>query len=538
MNIKSKMLMPSLVSAAMLLVVGIVSFVGMREIGTAVDKVSISGMDLVIQTNSVRTDIMIANNTAYRLLNVYENANEARRDELLAEIFEHIDKATKSLQDVQVRTDVLDEERKALADLFDPVAKYRKSIAGAFDLATVDLNVAGSMVAGADKNFLSIDKMLNDIANRQKSLAREYAADGQATATHSLYIVAGVIVLGLIISVALALRLASHIAAPLLDGNRVACAIADGSLRNTISASSDDEAGQLLRALGRMQQSLRDLIEKIADNARQTESTTRELTGSLTEIDLAVAGQNDATSATAAAVQQMSVSINNIRDSARHSLEANQSAATLADEGGGIIQDALDEMMRIAATVKQASEVVEQVGRQSNDISSIVSVIREVADQTNLLALNAAIEAARAGEAGRGFAVVADEVRKLAEKTTSSAAQISQMIEAIQHSSGQAVANIQRVVIQVQETAEHASGARASINRIQSSVKASEMHAREIDAALNEQSQSSHLIAQQVEEITRMSDTNAQSVERAGASMRELDTRSRSLRGAVDRFMT
>jgi methyl-accepting chemotaxis protein len=232
----------------------------------------------------------------------------------------------------------------------------------------------------------------------------------------------------------------------------------------------------------------------------------------------------------------MSVSVNSINDSANQALAANQEASTLATQGGAVIQGAFDEMIRISHSVKDSAGVIEQVGTQSNEISTIVRVIREVADQTNLLALNAAIEAARAGEAGRGFAVVADEVRKLAEKTTSSAEEISRMIAAIQQSSDQAVRNIHGVVAQVEAAAAGADEARGAIERIRSSVGQSEDYANEITAALTEQSQASHLIAQKVERIAQMSDENVQSVASVGDSMRELEDNSRVLQDAVSRF--
>jgi methyl-accepting chemotaxis protein len=208
----------------------------------------------------------------------------------------------------------------------------------------------------------------------------------------------------------------------------------------------------------------------------------------------------------------------------------------LATQGAAIIQSAFDEMQRIAGAVEQAASVVERVGMQSSEISTIVRVIREVADQTNLLALNAAIEAARAGEAGRGFAVVADEVRKLAEKTTGSATEITRMIAAIQESSSQAVSNIHQVVKQVEQTATYAGSARDSIESILTSAGQSEGFAQQISSALKEQSQASSLIAQQVEGITQMSDNNAQSVVHAGQAMHELEDDSRVLQEAVGRF--
>jgi methyl-accepting chemotaxis protein len=238
----------------------------------------------------------------------------------------------------------------------------------------------------------------------------------------------------------------------------------------------------------------------------------------------------------AAAVEELTTSFAQIHGNANESLAATSEAAQSALKGDRVIGQTSDAMTSIVGSVQGAASVIERVGTQSHDISTIVQVIREVADQTNLLALNAAIEAARAGEQGRGFAVVADEVRKLAEKTTSSAAEITRMIEAVQHSSGQAVGDIRLVVEQVQQISSQSQDARAAMQEIRAQSEKSEGYSRDITAALGEQSSASTLIAQNVETVARMSDENAGNVSRAEQAMRKLEAESRALQEAVSRF--
>ncbi len=307
-------------------------------------------------------------------------------------------------------------------------------------------------------------------------------------------------------------------------------------LRTRVPVNGQDEVAQTARAINMMLENFQDVVGRIMDNARQTASSCQHMAGSLREIEQAAAQQNDATSTMAAAVEELTTSFAQIHGNASESMAATSEATQSALKGDRVIGQTSDAMTGIVGSVQEAAAVIERVGAQSHDISTIVQVIREVADQTNLLALNAAIEAARAGEQGRGFAVVADEVRKLAEKTTSSAEEITRMIEAVQHSAGQAVGDIRQVVDQVQQISSQSLEARTAMQEIRVQTEKSEGYSRDITSALGEQSSASTLIAQNVETVARMSDENAGNVSRAEQAMRDLEAESRALQEAVSRF--
>ncbi|CAB1369980.1 methyl-accepting chemotaxis protein [Denitratisoma oestradiolicum] len=347
-----------------------------------------------------------------------------------------------------------------------------------------------------------------------------------------------VMAVSLAVVVLLALMIVNRITSSLLTLTRGVEGISrDWDLSRRINISGSDEIGRSASAVNRMLANFHEIVAKIVSNARQTAASSAAMSASMAHVGEVAISQSAATSDVAAAVEQLSVSVTNVRDSATESLNIAHESSSLAEQGGRVIRRASDEMVRIADSVQTASQVVEQVGTQSNEISTIVQVIRDVADQTNLLALNAAIEAARAGEQGRGFAVVADEVRKLAEKTTSSAQEISRMIDGIQSSSGRAVADIRQVVDQVASISAHAREALAAIEQIRDSARRSEEFSGNIQSALLDQSQTSELIAQKVEGIARASEENAEAAAKAGQSMSILEDESKKLQEAVSRFV-
>ena len=308
------------------------------------------------------------------------------------------------------------------------------------------------------------------------------------------------------------------------------------NLTQRIDYQSTDEMGELIQAvndmLGKMQESLR----SIQADMRQADVAASSLAASAGDVAQSAAQQSNSSASMAAAIEEMTVSITTVSDGAQQTHLLADESEKISIEGGQIIDQTATEMTRIAESVVEASRVIESLGQASQQISAVVQVIKEVADQTNLLALNAAIEAARAGEQGRGFAVVADEVRKLAERTTSSTSEISSMIEKIQQAAGNSVNEMQRVVKQVElgqtlakDAGERIHGIRDAAHRVTNAVT-------EISVALKEQSSASTEIAQHVEQIAQMSDKNLVSAEETAETARQVGNLSKSVVDVINRF--
>ena len=313
--------------------------------------------------------------------------------------------------------------------------------------------------------------------------------------------------------------------------------IAAGDLATPVTCRAGT-GDSLLANIGTMQNTLRQMIAAITGNAEQVASAAGLLLHASEEVADRARKQSDAASSMAASVEEMSVSIDQVRDNAREAHSISQEAGAFSDEGAGVIHSAATEMRKISEAVQSSSLIIEDLGCQSDKITSIVNTIKEIADQTNLLALNAAIEAARAGEQGRGFAVVADEVRKLAERTTLSTAEIGGMVSKIQNGTRSAVASMQAGVMQVSNGVVLANQAGDSINRIRDGAERVTHVVNGISDSIHEQSTASNQIAHQLETIAQMSEESAIAVGHTADAARQLQALSASLHQAVAQFKT
>lgn len=313
--------------------------------------------------------------------------------------------------------------------------------------------------------------------------------------------------------------------------------IATGDLATPVDCAPNDN-DSLLANIRSMQETLRGMIASIVSNAEQVAAASRQLLAASEQVADRASQQSDAASSMAASVEEMAVSIDQVTENAAEAQSISQTAGAISEEGAAVIHTAASEMRKISEAVQSSSLIVEDLGRKSDQITSIVNTIKEIADQTNLLALNAAIEAARAGEQGRGFAVVADEVRKLAERTSSSTKEISEMVNAIQNGTRSAVSSMQAGVQQVSNGVELANQAGESINRIRDGSLRVSAVVNGISDSISEQSMASNEIAQKLETIAQMSEESSVAVRQTADAARHLQSLSTALHQTVAQFKT
>lgn len=312
--------------------------------------------------------------------------------------------------------------------------------------------------------------------------------------------------------------------------------VTKGDLTVTVKTDASNPAS-LLSSLDHMLQNLRTMMQGVGISAQQVTNESHAIAQAAREVAMASNTQVDATSSMSAAIEEMTVSISHISESMRETEVNSARAAELAKQGESSVTSASDEMGKIAGTVQHASGQIRELADRANEIASIASVIKDIAAQTNLLALNAAIEAARAGEQGRGFAVVADEVRNLAERTAQATVQIDKMIAIIQNDTKQAVTVMDDIAPQVQIGVDLARSAATLLRDIREGASETLVRIREVVNSTSEQSSASNDIAIQVEHITQMVESTSTSMAGTAQSAERLDHLAGELNKVVGRFL-
>jgi methyl-accepting chemotaxis protein len=314
----------------------------------------------------------------------------------------------------------------------------------------------------------------------------------------------------------------------------VASNIAEGDLTINVNAKSHKDI--LGTAFSRMVGNLEEVVRNLTDNTTQLVSAATEISSASEQMAAGAKQQTGQTSQAATAVEEMT---STIMESSKNSGEASElakSAAESSTQGSQVVSDTISGMNRISQVVQESADTIQKLAQSADQIGEIISVIDDIADQTNLLALNAAIEAARAGEQGRGFAVVADEVRKLAERTGKATKEIADMIKGIQSDTTGAVSSMEQGIKEVESGKELADKAGNSLNEIlQQSQSVMDM-IQQIATASEEQSAASEEISRSVANISSVTKENAAGAEQSASAAEQLNRQAEDLRGLVGKF--
>jgi methyl-accepting chemotaxis protein len=396
----------------------------------------------------------------------------------------------------------------ALALVNGPLGQHAEAMASALD-SLIDINQRGAETAADESD----------------------AAYGSA-----VRMVLGMLLVAALVTLVLAVMLTRSIVRPLVQAVEVAEVVASGDLSREFAIDGSDEPAQLLTALKNMQRNLRETIQHISDSSRQLASASEELTAVTEGSTRGLHQQNAEIEQAATAVNQMTSAVEEVARNAVSTSEASRESDRSAQHGREQVRQTVDSIGQLAGDVTETSTQIGRLAEQVRSISQVLDVIRSIAEQTNLLALNAAIEAARAGEAGRGFAVVADEVRALAHRTQQSTQEIEQMIGGIQQGTERAVSAMHNSTQRTGSTLALAQSAGRALDEIAEAITSINERNLVIASASEEQAQVAREVDRNLVNIRDLSLQTSAGANQTSAASQELSRLAVGLNGLVARF--
>jgi methyl-accepting chemotaxis protein len=352
--------------------------------------------------------------------------------------------------------------------------------------------------------------------------------------TFILLVVMGIVVVG--IAVVLTLILGRSITVPIAKTVAATKMLAAGKLNTDITTNRKDEFGDQVGALRAMVGKWKNIMGSIQQVSDNVASASVELSASAEQMQKGSGEQAERSRQVATASEEMSQTVIDIAKNASSMASTATSAAKTAKDGGRIVEEAVKEVKQIAHTVGESKEHITSLAELSQRIGEIIGIINDIADQTNLLALNAAIEAARAGEHGRGFAVVADEVRKLAERTTGATSEVSTIIGEIQNKVTSAVSSIEKVSSKVERGVDLSTKAGNELTTIVKSVEDLHLMVQQIASAIEEMTATSDMISKDIESISGISNETSMSSSEVTKASQELARLGTDLRDISKQF--
>ncbi|WP_296186500.1 methyl-accepting chemotaxis protein [Pseudomonas sp. UBA1879] len=534
MNIAPRAFLGFSIIGLLMLVLGIFALAQMSKINDATEIMATNSMPSIKALDKLTEASIRLRVLSYRLMLNREADTQQKTIELLAMRNRQIEEA----RAIYVKLIAAPEEQATYDQYVKLLGDYRnleermKLLSNANKLDDLTTLLNNDLQTNSDQMNTALGKLV-EINTQQLNDTNRIASDQYSTA---FTMVVTLLIIATVLTLLFAWLLTNSITRPIASALKAAEEIAEGDLTHTIAVEGSDEAGRLLSAMLKMQSKLRDTLQRITGSATQLASAAEELNAVTDESARGLSQQNNEIEQAATAVNEMTSAVEEVARNAVSTSEASKNATTSASDGRDLVQETVSAIERMSSDVQGTATLIGNLADESRDIGKVLDVIRGLADQTNLLALNAAIEAARAGEAGRGFAVVADEVRALAHRTQQSTSEIERMISSIQGGTEQAVNSMRSSTERAESTLSIAKGAGLALDTINTAVVEINERNLVIASAAEEQAQVAREVDRNLVNIRDLSTQSATGAGQTSAASNELSRLAVDLNGMVARF--
>lgn len=545
MKLRTKLLLGFMGCSVILLMIGIAGYVGVVKIDGHVDEISGNRLPSIYNLeiiNEAQTAVKAAN-SAMMIPGIPADQVQ-RQKESIKDAFDRVDKAWK-VYDPLPQT----KEEAVLWKQFVPEWEQWKKDVQAFQAKSDEYRKTGSKesyekmlqfgMANLTKSFRAAEETLGKIIDLNDKVAKEETAAASKVGDFLRVFIIITIIAGLMAAVAIALFLTRNVTRQ-LGGDpayveEIASTVAAGDL--AIDVKTDNaSSNSVLAAMKTMVDNLRTLVSQVTQASASIASASVQLSATSDQIATGSEEVASQVGTVATASEEMAATSTSIAENCLQAAENAKSASESAESGSDVVRETISGMERISASVNETAQTVGSLGSRSDQIGEIVGTIEDIADQTNLLALNAAIEAARAGEQGRGFAVVADEVRALAERTTKATKEIGQMIKAIQAETQGAVSAMENMVSEVEGGIMAAAKSGEALESILSKIHETTQQVNQIATAAEQQTATTLEITSNINQITDVVHESAKGAGETSGAASQLARSAEELQEIVGRF--
>jgi hemerythrin-like metal-binding protein len=535
LSIGTKMVLTFLVVIALTAVIGVFAIVQNSRLSTIVAQ--ISGSDIPSIHSITMIESLVGSHRRGETLMLLATEKETK-EKYIKRNEESVEKLSKEQTIFEKFMDT-EEEKKLFGEFKSAWSAYLAEYPNIKEMALQggsEEEMSKLILGTSSKTFNGALAALEKLEKINIEQSQKESNRAVAITTSTTFWIIGLLAVCVLVGITFVVLFSRAMSAPLKRLSADAEQVASGDLGVVVTVESDDEIGQLAQSFEKMVNNLREMIGTLADSSAQVSESSAEMQANAVQMaDGAemVAGQ---AITVATASEEMSATSGDIAQNCQMAAEGADRANQAAEHGTEVVAKSISVMHRIADRVQSSAKTVEALGRRSDEIGAIVGTIEDIADQTNLLALNAAIEAARAGEQGRGFAVVADEVRALAERTTKATREIGLMIKAIQQETKTAVTAMEEGVSEVESGTVEATRSGEALRNIQDEINALHMQVQQIATAAEEQTATTSEISNNIHTITEVAQNTVEGARKTSVAAQHLSRLSGELERLVGQF--